>query len=193
MVLKIPAANADIISTVRRQYIKPACICIGWTVLICALELAYMHKYFSDRMNPSTSIVIWIALCSIPFIKLKVPQLMLDRGWCGTLMELSYERVLKASTAHRKLSYTHVAQLVLRNGDRMILYKLPMDSPSARLHYRIGDKLCRFAGTRYPVYAEEPENGTQICPICGARLEPDVESCFFCHHSRIKLSALSDN
>ena len=191
--LHVPPENADILFTLEKQNRRPIIVCAALIAGICVIEVVFLFRYFAERMGTLSSVLIWIALCGACMFKLRIPQILLDRGWCGTLMQITYEPVVRTSPAPRGLSYTYEAKLVLKEGTRIILWKIAMPRSNARLHYRVGDRLCRFSGTRYPVYLEPQENGAQICPLCGARLERDLESCFNCSHSRIHPEEIEKN
>lgn len=181
--------NRDIAETVAAKTRKITANCLLWTAAVSLAEALWLHEYFTARINAVSSVIIWIALCSIPFIGYKVWQLVLDKTWIGTVTSLKYDREVNPTpTGSRKITYKNVLEMTVDCGDRVKVVKLPCATAQALYPYEVGDIVCRYRGTKYPVFAVASKTGAQLCPICGTIHKPHELECFWCHHSAIKPS-----
>lgn len=182
-------SNRDIAEALAKKYRKVTVICLLWIAFISLAEWLWLYEYFSLRMNTAASVIIWAALCAVPFIKYKVWQLILDKTWIGTVVSLKYDREVNPTpSGSRKIVYKNVLEMTVDCKDKVKIVKLPCATAQALYPYEVGDVVCRYRGTRFPVFAVASKTGAQLCPLCGTIHKPHELECFWCHHSVIKPS-----
>ncbi len=179
----IPRVNSDILETVRRKYRRAAIVCLLWASAVAVIEFFFMQEYFSTRLNTFNAILIWIVLSLIPFFAMRVPKMLLDKPWRGTVISVEHKREARALTFHRRsVIYHPVTYITIKNESGVEIHRFP----DMRLKFNEGDVICHLKGTKYPIFAVQPPDGTQICPICGTKVSAPTHSCPVCEHSVIK-------
>ena len=183
--------NRDIAETLAKKYRRFTLICLIWASLISVIEYLWLLEYFSSRMNIFASAVIWILLLTVPFLTKKSWRLLFDKTYAGKVISVKYDRIVKP-TAHsgRKIVFINVLEMLIDDGDKIHTVVLPCANASAIYPFEVGDIVCRYKGTKYPVFAALSRTKAQICPICGTIHKPHERECFWCHHSVIKPSKL---
>ena len=181
--------NPDIAETIAKKHRKIAVICLLWIAAISILEVLWLFEYFASRMNPAAAVIIWVLLCTVPFIRYKVWKLATDKTWIGKVASLKYDRLVKATaTGGRKIVYINALEMSVDCGNKLKVVTLPCATQQALYPFEVGDIVCRYRGTEFPVFAVESKTGAQLCPICGTIHKPRERECFWCHHSVIKPS-----
>lgn len=202
---KLHFTNPDIAATVDRKYYKLAIVCLTWTALISTAEILYMYEYFAERMNVLSSVIIWILLCAVPFFIMKGPRLIFDRSWEGKILHLNYTKILKnlkhsVSSSHaptsffsRRIAYVDILEILVDCGKKTKMITLYLPKSDTQLPFEVGDTICHYKGTCYPVFGIVSKSGEQFCPICGTLNPTGARECFLCDHSIIKPSKRKDS
>lgn len=188
-IINLRHSNRDIAETVAKKYRRFTLIYLAWASFISLIEYFWLFEYFSSRINFFTASIIWGILLTVPLWIKKSWTLLFDRTYAGKVISVKYDRIVKP-TAHsgRKIVFINVLEMVIDSGDKVHTVVLPCANASAIYPYEKGDIVCRYKGTKYPVFAIESATKAQLCPICGTIHKPHERKCFWCHHSVIKAS-----
>ena len=187
--LHIPDRNPDLQKLVKMKYVRLFGRWAIWAVTLTILEIIWFYDYFTDRMNELSAAIIAAFLYILPFFLMKGHLLLADRAWEGTITDIVYDRVVKVNGGdRRKIAYNYEATLTIENGGDYRFYVLPCTGASMRYTYKVGDRIRKYAGLRYPVFIEIPEGLNQICPVCGHDVEENLTNCLKCGASAIHLS-----
>lgn len=202
---KLHFTNPDIAATISRKYYKLAIVCLLWTAAVSIAEIAFMYEYFSKKMNVFSSVIIWIILCTIPFFIMKGPKLIFDKSWEGKIIHLNYTKVVKnlkhsVSSARtsppfssRRIAYVDILEILVDCGKKTKMVTLYLPKSDTQLPFEVGDTICHYKGTSYPVFGIASKSGEQFCPICGTLNPTGARECFLCDHSIIKPSKRKDS
>ncbi len=202
---KLHLTNPDIAATISRKYYKLAIVCLLWTAAVSIAEILYMYEYFVAKINVFSSIIIWILLCTVPFFIMKGHKLVFDKSWEGKIIHLNYTKVVKnlkhsvsssrtsPPFSSRRIAYVDILEILVDCGEKAKIVTLYCPKPEEIFPFKVGDTICHYKGTNYPVFGIESESGEQFCPICGTVNHPGARECFYCDHSIIKPSKRKDS
>lgn len=180
-------SNPDIAATVTKKYSKLMIVWLLWTALVTVLQYLWLFDYFSSRVNFVSAIIVYIFMCILPFFIKKSWRLIFDKTWVGKVVSVKYDRVVKSTpTSSRKIIYVNTLEMVIECGNKVRTIVLPCANASAIYPFEVGDIVCHYKGTKYPVFAVESKTKAQLCPLCGTIHKPHECECFWCHHSVIK-------
>ncbi len=191
---KLHLTNPDIAATISKKYYNLAIICLLWTAAVSIAEISFMYEYFAEKMNVFSAVTIWILLCTVPFFIMKGHKLLFDKSWEGKILHLNYTKVVKSSPfSSRRIAYVNILEILVECNGKTKMVTLYCPKPEEMFPFKVGDTICHYKGTGYPVFGIESESGEQFCPICGTVNHPGARECFYCDHTIIKPSKRKDS
>ncbi len=201
-ILSVPEEYADIRQKLAREQKAIYTRCLLWCAAVVIAEYIYLWQYFAERINAPVSALIAAVLLLIYPVKQGIFRMCLDRGWEGHVRD-----VKKKSYIHfRNLWGRAYSGMTTRIEGHLYLHgkqgrspflekympirkKYILQSSSAELPYRTGDRVRCYRGCAYPVIVTRSEMESyppRICVFCG-KVEQDREHshCDFCGFSLI--------
>ena len=192
----------DLVKYVRKKVIR----CIGLFVLlecVTVLICIWTWDYFAARtpMAFHIGVIFWINV--IPFFVTKFPWALIDKSWCGEVVDVSIEEKVGAYTIanfmgaySKNIIYLNVK---LDNGKnkcisireyargRHIGFEVPNEGDVTKHldDYSVGDRVYHFYGLKY-YYVEKKNSALSECVVCGTKNKKDNDKCINCGHSIIK-------
>lgn len=196
---------ADLVKYVKKKVI----LCIALFVLLMCITVAISiltWDYFAARTPLAfhIGVIFWINV--IPFFIAKFPWTLIDKTWCGEVVEVSVEEERGAynpgGVKDKVSSYVkHVIYLnvKLESGKykriavqefgkrRHVGFEVPNEGDVTKHvdDYSVGDKVYHFYGLKH-YYVEKKNLALTECVVCGVKNKKDGDTCVNCGHSLIK-------
>ena len=158
------------------------------TLILGALLLMFGNDAF-ESVDPTVRIVVYILLLHIPAIVTRIPLVIFDRSWQGTIIKVhsemgtySDERFLARMNDFRtKLKIE--ADIKLTNG-KIIRKTVYLGRPDATVFEKIkvGDKVYHVKGAKYLQHISSSHR-TATCVICGKENSLSNQRCVACDHT----------
>ena len=180
----------DIQSYVKKNRTRKIILCTLTEAAIITYLSLYGERTFS-AFDSFSYVAIHILLILLPLFYFKIPSLILDRSWRGTVT-----RVLVETSVDNEQYYNATKQhIFLRNdvflyidaGDGKIVRKKAY-SGKARYErfintYQPGDVVTHIAGTKYVQIMPKKAADPVICVVCGAIGTTEQDKCKSCGHT----------
>ena len=201
----------DLVKYVKKKVIR----CIVLFVLLVCVTVAISiltWDYFAARtpMAFHIGVIFWINV--IPFFVAKFPWALIDKSWCGEVVEVTVEEekgTVKIAVGRYWLYVKHVIYLdvKLENGKHkriaiqdfgskindigarynQVSFAIP-NAGDVTKHlddYSIGDRVYHFYGLKH-YYVEKKNLALTECVVCGFKNKEENDTCVNCGHSLIK-------
>ncbi len=190
MKIVLPPENADVIAYIkdkRRRAVMPYII---WVAAVMILEIAFLFRYFSERINMPISILLWLILLLIPIVfrKVKMPK----RSFEGVITEIRVKpsrglwmrngsgTMINPYSYKTWVIYNTIITVDIGGGKtKKVIYQ---DSEHENSYpYRVGDRVRYIWGMEYmQIMPDGDLKRYFICPFCRANLTLEDEKCGEC-------------
>ena len=200
----------DLVKYVRKKVIR----CIGLFVLlecVTVLICIWTWDYFAARVPFAfhIGVIFWINV--IPFFVTKFPWALIDKSWCGEVVDVSIEEKVGAYTLanfmgayskniiylnvkldngkHKRIAIQDFGSKINDIGARydQVSFAVP-NAGDVTKHlddYSIGDRVYHFYGLKH-YYVEKKNLALTECVVCGFKNKEENDVCVNCGHSLIK-------
>ncbi|MBQ2736930.1 MAG: hypothetical protein IJF26_05830 [Clostridia bacterium] len=158
------------------------------TLILGALLLMFGNDAFAS-VNPTVRIVVYILLLLIPAIVTRIPLVIFDRSWQGTIIKVHSEMgaysderfIARMNDFRTKLKIE--ADIKLTDG-RVVRKTVYLGKPDAKIYEKIsvGDTVYHVKGAKYLQHVSSSHR-TATCVICGKENSLKNQRCDICDHS----------
>ncbi len=158
------------------------------TLVLGALLLMFGDEAF-EVVHPTVRIVVYIFLLLIPAFVTRIPFVLFDRSWRGTITKIHSE--MGAYSDEGCLSRMHdfrtklkiEADIKLTSG-RVVRKTVYLGKPDAKAFekIRVGDTVYHVKGAKYLQHVSSSHR-TATCVICGKENSLSNQRCDICDHS----------
>lgn len=170
-----------------RQRLKYIIITLAIWVVTLALFLIYHFKTGAAFTDPSG--IAWVLLLLVPFA-FKLHRRIFEKEWVGEIRTI---KIPKDAERSQYIGKSYSLSFLIKNkgydmsvvtassttiGQREIVL-VGDEAGLADSYYRIGDKIVKFAGLKYPINYTNARNEI-FCPICGNFNTKDSDHCYVC-------------
>ena len=179
----------DIHRYVRKNYTKKIAACALTEAAIITYLCLYGKRTFS-AFDSFSYVAIHVLLILVPLFYFKIPSLILDRSWRGTVTRvlvetsLDNEQYYKATIPHNFLRNDIFLYIDVGNGK---IVRKKAYSGKARYErfintYQPGDVVTHISGTKYVQIMPKKAADPVICVVCGAIGTTEQDRCKSCGH-----------
>ena len=176
-----------------KKYLKTKYLNIGIKWLLATLIVATLVVFCNESFHyipTGAKVVIYTIILLIPAFVFKIPKLIFDKSWEGTIlsancqevMESDHKAIPKLPTLHKEIS-VHLEVLLPNEKIEIIDVRLGMynDETIGLLdRYKEGNKILHVRGTEhYQVITDKDYN----CVMCGHVINKIKKACPKCGHS----------
>ncbi len=193
MKLSIPNENADIRRAVQGKLIRQIVICAVWTAIVSIFMILYAYDYFIETLSFGATILFWIAVSLIPFMKYKFWRWFSDRSYEGRVISCKQTSVVTKKSVMEGVSptgaglirtFTQNIQVRQSNG-AVKFVKLTWLADENVPYYYEGDHIRYYRGTNFPQVISDEPGAHRYCVLCGTSNHPDETRCMICGKSLI--------
>ena len=158
---------------------------------VCAIVFAYI---FINGMLPIALLPLFIiAAAAVILFKFGLLGFIIDKDWTGIITDKrqqqinEYEqgdtRFMESGKAYSRGSLTESTVMyytVETDGGKMIKFTADKNHRSLFDYYDVGDRICHFAGFKYPIKCESKSDTLTVCVGCGYMNKNGDECCINC-------------
>ena len=180
----------DIKSYVKKKYTRTAVLC-GVVEAAVILFLCLYGKRTFSAFDPFSYVAIHVLLILAPILAFKIPQMILDRSWRGTVTRVVINTVTdneypgKPTIEHAYMRNDVYLYVSLGNGKtvRKKVYSGKAREGRFINTYHAGDYVLHVAGTRYVQKRPGRLADPVICVVCSAEGAAEDTHCKSCGHT----------
>lgn len=152
---------------------------------ISLLELFFLFDYTEKSFNRIGAVCLYLILILLPAFFLKIPSLLFDFPWEGTVEDIRYDSFVDShdivGMKYTSLYHAFTATLTVRKDNgKKVVFDIRLSRSDEELPYRIGDRIRRYRGTKYPVLLDTASNRPRVCALCGKTVPADQTPCSYC-------------
>ena len=181
----------DLRSHIRRVILMRAIPC-AILLAACGALLFFLGERIFNMDNVQMRILCYIVVMLIPFAVTGVPMKLIDRTYCGEVLDARVKRTVdnesyvKPSLEHMYFKNTVYLEIRLDNGKEITVKAYEgRDDDLNPYFYHKGDRVFHLYGSRYTIVLP-PETANAVrCPVCGIKNLKENGKCADCGHTLV--------